>query len=109
MAVVMEKRIIFGLEDLRALVIRCVNCGGELSAIWRPDKTSTKAFEVDQCPHCHNSWKSSEDTTSLGEDRQHAQALLQAIDYFRKTHYRNRLAKREAKWEIQFTVLEDTD
>ena len=103
-----ETRIIFGLEDIQGVIIRCVHCGGELSANWRSDISATKAPQAIQCPHCHISWKESEDTTSINADRERVTALLYALEHFASKHYRERLSKKEAKWEVLFGLPGDT-
>ena len=109
MAVVMEKRIVFSLEDLRSLVIKCVQCDGEVSPAWRRDTAVSRALELERCPHCHNSWKSSEDNTSLSEDRKEAIALIQAIAHFTSGRYLGRVPKKEVKWKFLFVLPGDPD
>lgn len=109
MAVVMEKRIVFTLNEVRSIIIRCVNCDGELTVVLRPERTPSRAFESVQCPHCVTTWKDTEDTKSVQEDREEAQALLRAIRHFTESRYRDRLTKREAKWEFLIELPEETE
>ena len=58
---VKENRIVFGLEDLKTIGIRCVQCKGEV----RLKLTMPSQFDR-QCPLCKTFWAINElDTTVL--------------------------------------------
>lgn len=49
---VKETRIVFGLEDLQEVLVRCVNCEGSVSQ--RPNDPNPVPEE---CPLCKVSWR----------------------------------------------------
>lgn len=70
---VREKRVIFGIEDLRSVRLRCHKCGGDV--ILPPDRDHTP----DGCPSCDTVWRSLESGEPTAEDR-----LVAALTGLRK-------------------------
>lgn len=107
MPVVKENRIVFGLEDLQRVIIRCLHCRGEVSMRDRrigPDLRS-KAVSADSCPHCGSSWKP--DHQDQREDHEAVGKLLDALDHFTSVRFKERLIKREVKRDFKLELSGD--
>ena len=111
MAVVKENRIVFGLEDIQRIIIRCSNCCGELASASIPSPLN--ALTSDTCPLCGITWKPSEhkgekdDHSNREKDALNILNFAEQLRYFTSAKYRERLKKGDACWELLFGLPGD--
>ena len=105
---VMKKaRIVFGLEDIQRVVIRCLRCRGELSVVNRhigPDGR-TNVINAETCPHCGHSWKA--ENQSVREEKEAETKLLDALDHFTSEKFIDRVSKGEVKRDFKLELPGD--
>ena len=104
--VVKETRIIFRLEDIKKIIIRCHDCKGEVSWTIGPDsKGRSRTAAAEQCPHGPHSWKP--DNNSQREDLEAEGKLLDAIEHFTSARFQDRLAGNEVAREFLLELSGD--
>ena len=62
-AMVRQKRVLFGVEDIRAVRLRCGGCGGDVIL------SSERDWTPDVCPSCSRAWRSLDSKEATAEDR----------------------------------------
>lgn len=60
---VRQKRVLVGLEDIRAIRLRCGGCEGDVIL------SSDRDWTPDVCPSCDRAWRSLDTKEATAEDR----------------------------------------
>ena len=106
MPIVMEKHIVFTLQDIQGLAFQCEKCKAKLYIVKDFDglKFSIAESKVQRCPACGQSWVESKDGQAVAQkDFEHADKLLDALHYFRQR------ASDNIPWRILLELSDDTD
>ena len=109
--IVKETRIVFSLEDVQRVIIRCIHCGGEVSSMGvrvslNTTTGLTKALDAESCPTCTRSWKA--DTTTASEIRQAEQQLLNALDRLTSSRFKEAVNRNEVHRAFFLEISGDT-
>ena len=106
MAVVMEKRIIFTLNELRGLAFRCKSCQATLRV---GEEFNVLKFQIgqpktNQFHACEKSWIEGIKKESFGQEVfDNANKLLEALQFFRRN------ADDSIPWEVQLDLPGEPD
>src|SRR5437870_2402351 len=73
-----ERRIIVGLPDIKAIVLECIGCGARLSI--PPDSVRELP---NQCQHCNRAW-SIDNTSDYQSKRSPVRNFAEAIEIIRR-------------------------
>ena len=93
MPVVMEKRIVFTLDEVKAIIIQCQHCRARIPIrdFKIGDSTRSRAFHSNVCPHCGDPWKP--DNQADSKDFEAAHNLINALGYFTDAAFKERLKR----------------
>ena len=117
MPVIMEKRIVWDVYEINAVIIRCQCCGAEVPVrdfVIGPD-TRSRVFHANSCPHCGDPWKP--DNQGDHKDLDAAQKLIEALEHFTNAEFKERLSRdvdkrpreKEVKRIFRFEFSSGTD
>ena len=103
MSVEMEKRIVFELDDILKVSIRCNQCQKEVSY-----PLGSSLPSMDNCPICGKAWVESHGS-AYQEDKRRTVDLINALEHFRSLDYQARLTENRARWRIKLELPGDSD